>query len=842
MSTPSEGSGVRRAALPSWQLEVDRDDAMASHGAIYVGPDGRRVHMVAGSSAALEAAIRPLAAYLDAAGATEHQGEGTPETTGLSAEIRRAVTVLSELLAGHDSLDVLSMLRQYLVPPDLALWSEGGSQTSDSWACAEVVALVVLGRGLPRRSNPPIRTSAIIPDLVHGAARVLYLAALASMESRAEGVKQSASEAAVSDIAWRLRTYETAVRGRQYVSSAERINEATLRRPNADAVWRRVLGFTYTDVLAVRESLVDVLGAKQQVARDCVADTAAAGGAPNADVLEAMHSLLVTPSALYLVTAEQVATHAGLDPEVATRVLDVYSLGPDGRTPLDLVEEFVAGRNPMAGKGVIKAPGHGYLVLPGAVALDEIRRAAETLIAKDPAWVKYGKGRDAAAEVLVSDAFEELVHGRGRIHRQVRYRGTPPAGLAVDLSASSTDARQAESAEADALLVLDGVALCIEVKAGSIRKPSRQGRSTHLRRDLKETVQKAAGQADRLRALITTHHGLWLEDGTWLDLPDIHEVYSVVVTLDDLGPASLDTEALARSGVITQATLPWIVSVHDVLVIAELFDRPEQFLTYLRRRTSRDAALWVTAVDELDIVMWFVAGGFYFEPDPDRLHRDHPGGRPPTAKDRRTYANQGRTVVGTFTDPLDAWFYYREGSSSALVGRPMRDGNEFVRTIIDQMTEQGAPGWWRSGADLDGYSAHAQEDLSKYVLGMLSMSARDGQFHTYATGGTDDSGRWLFIFASGPDTAENREHLSLYLRAKKHQERADRAMAFFLRRDGKPRLTVWMPDPPLPDSALDQLAREMKLVPPDRTPRAVPPHAKPGAQPARRKRSKRRRR
>jgi hypothetical protein len=37
------------------------------------------------------------------------------------------------------------------------------------------------------------------------------------------------------------------------------------------------------------------------------------------------------------------------------------------------------------------------------------------------------------------------------------------------------------------------------------------------------------------------------------------------------------------------------------------------------RRTNRDAALWITGSDELDILMWFVCRGFYFVPDPDRI-------------------------------------------------------------------------------------------------------------------------------------------------------------------------------------------------------------------------------
>ena len=75
-----------------------------------------------------------------------------------------------------------------------------------------------------------------------------------------------------------------------------------------------------------------------------------------------------------------------------------------------------------------------------------------------------------------------------------------------------------------------------------------------------------------------------------------------------------------------------------------------------------------------------------------------------------------------------------------------------------------------TSADLDGHSARAQQALAENAFGALRLSARDGHFHTYATGATSDSGRWLFIFATGPDTPKNRDHLNLYLRAKKHQE------------------------------------------------------------------------
>ena len=287
---------------------------------------------------------------------------------------------------------------------------------------------------------------------------------------------------------------------------------------------------------------------------------ARANTAPDARAVVALTSLFETPSVLRLVSVEQVAEDSGLAVDVCRAVLDDFGIASDGRSAVELLDAFVDGRNPMAGKGIISTTDRGYLVLPGAIALDEVRRTCEQKIKKTRSWDRYHVDRDKAAENSALDAVLRLVRGRGDLYRSLEYRAKPRPGEAVDLSASSTTAEHAEHAEADGLLVLDGVAVCVEVKAGDLRPRSRQGGSRELDGDLKKTVREAARQADRLRALIVAHHGLWRTDGTWLDLADVEEVYTVVVSLEDLGPAALAVDQLASSGILAQVELPWIVS------------------------------------------------------------------------------------------------------------------------------------------------------------------------------------------------------------------------------------------------------------------------------------------
>jgi len=370
--------------------------------------------------------------------------------------------------------------------------------------------------------------------------------------------------------------------------------------------------------------------------------------------------------------------------------------------------------------------------------------------------------------------------------------------------------------------------------------PSRRGSAAHLKRDLRQIILKAADQAERLRNLIHTNQGIWKEDGTWLDMSEVREIYTIVVSLDEFGPAVLDIESLVQGGILPQSNLPWIICVHDLIVFADIINRPEQFLAYLRRRTNRDAALWITATDELDIMMWFIDGGFYFTLDPDRLYQEFPHSRKPAAKERREYANQGRTVVGTFTDPLDAWYYYHQELSSTIAEKPVRECNEFFRYIIDKMRDVASLGWLRCGADLDNYAEKAQEEIARRVQEILRLYSRDGQFHTFATSGIDDIGPWTIIFATGTNSVENLQRLETYIKAKKHQSQASRAMAFWLEGTGELRRTIWLDDPPAIDQELDILVRQMRLVPLNRIPRVIPPKAKKPSNNARRKKHRKR--
>jgi len=117
--------------------------------------------------------------------------------------------------------------------------------------------------------------------------------------------------------------------------------------------------------------------------------------------------------------------------------------------------------------------------------------------------------------------------------------------------------------------------------------------------------------------------------------------------------------------------------------------------------------------------------------------------------------------------------------------------NPLLQVFSDRLREAEAPGWWRTGSDLDGLADQAQHRLADGMRLTIPRARADGQFHTFTTSGSGDTGGWLLILAVADDTPESRNHLRDYLIAKKPQDSADRALGAMVNPDGSPWLTLW---------------------------------------------------
>jgi len=745
--------------------------------------------------------------------------------------IGRCVEEMERLVTGHDAFDVLAMARQYCLP---VFKTHRESTTTTPYAIVDVIALVLLGHGLPTPAEeiePSERTAAIIQPLCSLAHEVLRIAMLAS------SAEASRLPDGLGELVHSIKSFETQVRGRQYPSIAVDLNTAILGHPVIEELMLAELGYSYADVHTVGAAITGELSDRYISAQDDLHRAAASGASASVEEAQAgraaAEALLLHPSRLHLITYQEATALSGVDAGRVESIMNQFSTSAEVTTSTNattLVQELVNGKNAMAGRAAVRRASGEYLVLADAVPEDEIRSAVEALLKKSSRWKTYERRRAAVAEDLAGQNLARLLGLDAPTHTNLKYliprRGAPSSVIAADATREQLRA-QAEVTEADALLVVDQVAVCLEVKAGNLPAGARRGHASALSSGLKRTVVGAADQAQRLRQLITKNGGIWTEGHAWIDLSEVREVHLVVVCLDDLGPLAVAGDALVKAGLMTHEQRAWITSLHDLIVVGDILRQPAQFLAYLRRRTETETARWLVAVDELDVLMYFVQGSLYFEPDPEVMHRCHPGSRPPTVAALRRFRRQSRTRIGTLTDDLDSWMTRSQGDGNAGAQRPQRAESDWVQAFLELAREKHLPGWLSLGADLVGLSGPAQDAVGKSILATVRRAAADGQPHNYVQGTVSPWGYWLLMVhtANRGDVAAEWQ-LRQHLAAKKHQLMADRALGLLLDREGHPLYSCLLNAPWQEDAELDAVVAASRLFPSDRAAAVLPPAAR----------------
>ena len=378
--------------------------------------------------------------------------------------------------------------------------------------------------------------------------------------------------------------------------------------------------------------------------------------------------------------------------------------------------------------------------------------------------------------------------------------------------------------------MIEDVAICVEAKARPLSAGTKTGNVPRLARDLKAIVGGAVAQAGRLEALISENGGLWLEDFTWLDLSSVKEVRMIAVALDDIAPLSIAADELVRAGVITGFRFAWVTSLHDLRVIADVLERPSEFLLYLRRRTERDVALKYRSLDELDMFMAFLAGDLQVMPNPTLLHEQFPYIAAPNEAELRKYRlASSRAYVGTYTDPLDAYMLQFEMAGVSPAPKPRFVATERLLKVVDSLTDSHKPGWFRFSSDLLNLTKHQQRELGRGLRDLVNLARKDSGWHMMAYPTPNAWGYPSLFVGTLPSHArldDYSDQFDFYIVAKMGQLGSDRGLGLVVDVAGEIIRTWYVNDPSSYGIDLTAAANELGLREPGKSTATPPPYAR----------------
>jgi hypothetical protein len=738
----------------------------------------------------------------------------------LRAEVIAEVERLLAAVADYDAFDLVELmrLREFPIAPVAGL----DSGYDGNAAALELIALVLITRslrnprGLPREDGQPHE---VIDELHERACRLLRLSSFWK-----QFAAQLRGDTPLARIAALYQSYFVGVRRLQYDSVEETLDRDLFDRPEIDALLSKHLGFTYAQFANVKDGIQSLYSSRLTELRDVTGEVVMSakkdGREPTAEEVDsfrrAMIDFLFLPGQRAAFTAAEVSDIAGVEIKTVERILDAFAIQFGKlRSADDIVMSFLRGRNPLARTCLLKS-GADFLQITGPIGSDSFRSIAETALKQDKkSWERYVRTRTAVSEAATVDALERLL-GTPVQHVNLKYWAPTSEGRPEALSKNCPVPKRAgELVESDAVFRVGDVAVCVEVKGRTIADAARRGDLARLETEIEDTIGSGTLQAQRLERLIRTNGGIWRADSTWLELGDVREIRSIVVGLDYFGPLSVGLGDLQDTTLLGDGRPPWIVSIHDLIVVARVVERPAEFLLYLRRRTDSGVAQHFRSMDELDMFMLFMEGGLYVAPDPDDVRRAHPRTPPAKRKSKQDHLRDARpTFVGTHTDPLDKWMYWVEGTSPFEAEKPAFNAPPAMVELVDFLAADRKPGWLRFGADLLGLSGEAQSQLVRHVGELVLRTRDDGKFHTLVQGYAGLWGYPTFFAAAysdvlGADDAADRLHT--YMTAKKHQVRSDRSLGVLVNEHGSKTAVVYLNDAPTEDEHLDALGVSIGL-------------------------------
>lgn len=646
---------------------------------------------------------------------------GTPDALEQAQELaqqilERSVSSIISDSAAFDVFDVLAWLRLREIPPHIMPGQkpiEDGILTPMSF-----VALSLL----PRGSRVSTETDCVSPELTWATINQLH---------------QTCQELhRMSTVYWELKKYhlhddyhldiasihrfsrqETSIEEIYFVEDIIAGHLFDLEEMND--VFKFVYGVSYAELIRIRNAIGDCYMegwleySSQSDFNNGVVAASVLGTFPSGLPLGELGSLVSF-------TPEAVAGRCGVDVERVICALDVLSVDFNSSlNPCDLVDGYMCGRNLFSTAVLLRDESGNYCVVQ---TLDSyrIRMTIENVLydnAIDHKYLNKLKKRYEERRRLVSEgATNELIGDilgqpgvenlkfYGPIFKHGQYL-EPIESYGKERAISDT---KESHLEIDGYLSVEDVAILVEVKGRRLRVYPDDIRK--FDGEIKKAVGEGARQLETLTRLIETNNGLWVRKGKsihWVDLIQVSEIVPIVITLDDYGAANLAINAFGADN--QWGVVPYVCSLHDLVVMAEIFDHPAEFLAYVRQR--RQVTHLAPAADELDLLDAFLDGTLI----------DYTNQEPP------------QDIVLDVTHRLYAYMYWAHGIlNTPYAPKPALQVPAEISRIIAFLTESKKPGWFWFSAELLSLTRRHQEAIATAIQQSVDRTQADQLPHDFS--------------------------------------------------------------------------------------------------------------
>jgi hypothetical protein len=319
--------------------------------------------------------------------------------------------------------------------------------------------------------------------------------------------------------------------------------------------------------------------------------------------------------------------------------------------------------------------------------------------------------------------------------------------------------------ETDGLIIYDQVLFIIEAKGHRITPRAKKGFTDRTEKHLEEIVQESYEQGIRTLKYIEesgvaefkTKSG----EQVLINRKDFDEIVIVSLTLEPVGNMSMAIKATNDIGFFQEEHFPWIISIYDLIVLADLFENPLMLVHYIKRRKKFLSHKILSTYEELDLVSYFLSNGLYIE---------H------TLKDAEE-KNVSWIEFMPDTDEINDYYMYKFGHKTKFTPKPKCYISKEFNDFLLQLDRSGMPHRVRMALLVLAFNDKSIKQLMDYIKKTKKAFASDKQLHdcsiyTHSLGGIG------VTFMTGLNRQELDFKLHRYCTYKLHQQNSNTWMGF----------------------------------------------------------------
>lgn len=306
-----------------------------------------------------------------------------------------------------------------------------------------------------------------------------------------------------------------------------------------------------------------------------------------------------------------------------------------------------------------------------------------------------------------------------------------------------------ERCETDGLIIYDHVLFIIEAKGNRISDKAKSGHELKTQDHLKDIVRKSYEQGIRtLKYIEDSGIAEFKTKGgekVLINRKDFYEIVIVSLTLEPVGNLSMSIKATNDIGYFNDGHFPWIISIYDLVIIADLIENPIMLIHYIKRRKNFLSHKLLSTYEELDLISYFISNGLYIE---------H------TLKDAEEKSVNWIEYMPD-TDEINDYYMYKFGHKVKYTTKPKFYISKEFNDFLLQLDRSRMPQRVQVGLLILEFNNESIKQLMDYIIKTKKAFAKDKGFRQCSVF-TDSYGGIGITFMIGVDKQELYINLNSY--------------------------------------------------------------------------------